>query len=180
MTDSNVILNAQLGSEQALEELISFWYRPILTFCYRRTLNQMTAEDITQNVFFKMTKSLALYHDKGQFKSWLFSIAVNACNDYYRKNHNFELVSEEEIEFAKISATEIYEQIELKGIIDEALRKLPVQQREVVVLHYLDGFSLKEISKLISCPQNTIKSRLYRALVSMREMIGKDVFVNES
>src|SRR5699024_7380495 len=72
------------GSEAAMEVLTRKYYKTIFAFVYRKVGNRDIAYDLTQNIFIKMMKKINSYSNKGSFKSWLYTLAVNHCRDYWK------------------------------------------------------------------------------------------------
>lgn len=86
LEDKILIKKIQQGETELIELLIEKYYSNIYAFCYRKISNSNIAYDLTQEVFLRLVQYINTYVDKNNFKSYLFKIAVNICNDYYRKN----------------------------------------------------------------------------------------------
>ena len=87
MEDEELIHNIQHGEKELLELLIQKYYDDIYRFCYYKTGNASISYDLTQETFLKLIKYIGNYKDKGKFKSYLITIAINVCNSYFYKNN---------------------------------------------------------------------------------------------
>lgn len=92
ITEFALIQKAQKGDTEALEKLIDRYYDNIFSYLFRKVGSIELAEDLTQEVFLRLVKTLSRYRPTGKFSNYVFTIAVNAANDYFRKNNsNFAL-----------------------------------------------------------------------------------------
>jgi RNA polymerase sigma-70 factor (ECF subfamily) len=148
--------------------------------------NQHLAEDIFQDTFVKVIKSLnqGKYHDDGKFVSWVTRISHNLVIDHFRKGKQLKVISDDACEVSlfnskKFSEKNVEEQI-IEGQIESDVRKLldflPDDQREVVVLRHFAGMSFKEIAEHTNVSINTALGRMRYALINMRRLINeKDI-----
>lgn len=90
MEDKELIYKIQHGEKELLEVLIQKYYDNIYRLCYYKTANTSISYDLTQETFLKLIKYIESYRDKGKFKSYLITIAINVCNtyNYLEKNQN--------------------------------------------------------------------------------------------
>lgn len=175
-----IIVASSEGSEEAFSELISFYLKPIFNFIYRICGNAKDAEDITQDVFIKLWKNLKKYKPEKNFKAWLFSIARNTAIDWLRKrkNINFSEFENEEGENYLFNSVmdaapwpdELVAKAENSRIIEEAVGKLPVIYKEVIILRYKNQFTFEEIGEITKRSLNTAKSQHRRALNILRKL----------
>ncbi|MBR4964890.1 MAG: sigma-70 family RNA polymerase sigma factor [Lachnospiraceae bacterium] len=149
------------------EILVEKYADTVTRICFINLASRADAEDAWQNVFIKLFKSKKLW-DKpdAELKKWLVTVTLNECRDIKRKlfhrNHY-------DINDLNISCTENFD----KDIII-AVRSLPIKYLQVIDLYYFEGYSVAEISEILSTNVNTVKSRLKRA----RELLKGD-FYNE-
>ncbi len=169
------------GDLESLEILIQKYLKSIYGFVYRYIGNPADAEDVTQEVFFKVWKSFKKFDQKRNFKTWLYSIAKNASIDYLRKKKNIPLSKFENEEgdnsiadnLADLAplAPELFDRENLAEELNQAMEKLSSACREVIYLHYHDELDLAEIAEILGESVNTTKSRHRRALVELRKII---------
>lgn len=126
----------------------------VTRICLLRMRNYHDAEDCYQNVFLKLYSSDVLDESAEHIKAWLITVAINECRDTGRRFWRRNVVCSEEI----FSAIENPKQ---NGLIREVF-ELPEIYRDVIYLHYYEGYSAEELSQILSRSVNTIKSQLHR------------------
>lgn len=168
------------GNDDAFKKIVYKYSTQIYNFVYYLGAKEET-DDIVQESFVKIWKNIKKYDNKKSFKSWIFSIARNTTIDWLRKKKPF-LFSEFENEdgtnyiFDNLSsedipADEFLSNIEDSQKISEIIEKLPLKDREILLLYYSTNQTFKEISEDLKEPLNTIKSRHKRALDKVRKKI---------
>lgn len=127
------------------------------------SVNAADAEDITQEVFLRLLKSPKLFKDGEHLKAWLIRVTINLCRDQLRKNRA-DSVNEKYIKDEPVSD---------ENAVLEAVRALPENYRNTIYLHYYEGYTAKEIGKILGAKENTVLSWLSRGREALRkEMIG--------
>lgn len=169
------------GDASALEILITRHKSRIYTYILLIVKNSHLAEDIFQDTFIKVIKSLkqGRYQDKGKFVSWVLRIAHNLIIDYYRKQKFQKTVSNDDSEIdlfnqKKLADDNIEDAIIQEQILSdvrELMERLPEDQRNVVYLRHYCGLSFKEISDQTGVSINTALGRMRYALINMRKMV---------
>nr|WP_262912713.1 sigma-70 family RNA polymerase sigma factor [Membranihabitans marinus] len=181
----NIYLN---GSEKAFQELLSRHEEKIYTSIYMFVKNTEQAEDIFQEVFIKIIKTLRAgkYNHEGKFGQWAMRIAYNMCVDNFRKSKRRPQINPtEEFDIFEVLPLE-EDNVETELIKDETFSKirhlvdlLPPEQREVVILRHYAELSFKEIAQLTRVSINTALGRMRYALINMRKIVEeKNVVLN--
>jgi len=163
--DQQIISDYLKGDEKSLEILIKKYLKPIYGFVYKYTGNVQEAEDVTQEVFVKMWHHLKKYNKNKNFKTWIFSIAKNACIDWLRRKKTIpfsELEKEGEID-------KFFEHVGISQLLQSTTEKLLPKYQTVLSLYYNDNLNFREIAERLEEPLNTIKSRHRRALIILRK-----------
>ncbi len=174
------------GTTEAFEVLLKRHERGIFNFILRSVNNRSRAEDLTQDVFFRVIRSAPKYQTSAKFTTWLYTIARNICIDQSRrKAGKLEVSADKPIgrsdgdgkgrtlldAVAAPSATsggvEVIKQ-EFRDRLKRALEELPEEQREVFVLREVSGLKFREIADVVGVPENTVKSRMRYALETLR------------
>jgi RNA polymerase sigma-70 factor (ECF subfamily) len=172
---------ARDGNRMSFQELVSMFQEDIHRLVYYRTYSQMDAEDITQEVFVQAYRKLKNLNDTKKFRPWLYSIAVNRCNDFLRKRKfisllQFQSVQEQEfINTGNDMNNDYNEPIAKKRFWEQVrslLDKLSVMEREVFTLRFMDQQSINEIAAILDKSDSTVKTHLYRALNKVRKDSG--------
>ena len=156
--------------------------RRLLDFIRRRVRNEADAEDILQDVFAQLASSYSVTEPIEQLTAWLFTVARNRIIDWYRKKRPEPLPADEEHPSLPINLEDILfdpedepDRLYVRSLVwtqlAEALDELPEKQREVFVLHELEGKSFKEIAAMTGEPVNTLLSRKRYAILALRELL---------
>lgn len=149
-------------SEDEFQELYRAHYGSV-----RRTLNAMTgiasvAEELTQEAFLKSWRALPQFGFRSSMKTWVFQVAINLGRDWLRSHKNKPILQDEEI------TPELT--VEQRAV-QEALLELEEDTRTLLILFYYEGMDLSELSKVLSVPTGTVKSRLHAAKGKLRPIL---------
>lgn len=129
---------------------------------FHNTNSAADAEDITQEVFLKLLQHNKPIRGDEHLKAWLIRITVNLCHDYYRKNAKLEIV-ENPLKDEAVTETE--------SVLD-AVKMLPENYRNTIYLHYYEGYTAKEIGKILDAKESTVLSWMSRGRSALKDMIG--------
>ena len=188
MNEHDLIQDAASGDFRAFEELIIPYEKPIYNYCLRMLCDVYEAEDVSQEVFIKVYKNLKKYQSRtdGSFKSWVYTIANNACIDEIRKRksrvrpESLDEVYESDggemsrqFESGEITPEEAVIKKERQKIITGAISKLPAEFKQMILLRELRGMSYEEIAKITGIKIGTVKSKISRARAYLKEQIKK-------
>ncbi len=182
LPDALLVKNYVAGEENALATLIGRHQSKIYGFIYSKVSDRDISDDIFQDTFIKVIKTLKSnsYNEEGKFLPWVMRIAHNLIVDHFRRNKKMPMFRETE-EFSifsimsdnvpNIESQIITNQVEndLKKLIDE----LPPDQKEVLVMRMYQDLSFKEISELTGVSINTALGRMRYALMNLRKVIDK-------
>lgn len=176
MQNRALIRKIQQGEAEQLDILIERHYQAIYAFCYRRMGDGTTAYDITQEVFLRLTQSIGTYSHEGKLQSYLFTIAVNLCNDYYRKHKHSALETELDA-FENLPAhTYEIDRLETADAVKAALDSLPTMQKDVMILRFYHDLKLSDIARITGSSVSTTKSRLKQGLDKLRVLLKEESF----
>jgi RNA polymerase sigma-70 factor (ECF subfamily) len=166
LTDERQVIERVLkGDTEAFNLLIRRWEKPIYNFIVRMINNRDEAMDICQDCFMKAYRELRTLKDRDRFSSWLYRIAHNSCLSLIRKNHGKTWVElDPDTESVRVPA-------ENRLAVEKALRQLPEDQREVVILKVFQSLKFEEIAAIQDAPVSTVKSRLYMAFEKLRMIL---------
>jgi len=177
-----LVEEAQAGDQLAFHRLVDHFQPEIYRMLYYRTRSQLDAEDLTQDVFLKTYKHLARLQSPVVFRSWLYRIAVNRMNDYFRKKRFRALFGNASVDDETFQETEEMavppqaannlERQEFWLQVEKMLDALSRMEREVFLLRFFDQLSLKEITAVLGKNESTVKTHLYRALKKIKNAFG--------
>jgi RNA polymerase sigma-70 factor (ECF subfamily) len=171
-----LVKRARQGNRQCFQDLVSMFQEDIYRLAYFRTYSQMDAEDLTQDVFEQAYRKMNSLHDPKRFRAWLYSIAVNRCNDFLRKRKFLALLqvrtAQEQGFMNSGKDMNIYNNgIDKKRFwkqVKAMLHKLSVMECQVFTLRFMDQRNINEIAAILNKNESTIKTHLYRALNKLR------------
>lgn len=170
--EEEVLERAKALEENALSTLITQCYPFVFRYFYYRSLTREDAEDLASEVFVRVVNSIK--SQKGYFPAWLISIAKNLLTDYYRKRGKLRETSLEEIkEPFSNSGQEKNGDLNIRDI-RKKLDFLTDEQREVIILKFMEGNSNEEIAKIMNKSIGAIKALQFRALSALREILKRD------
>jgi len=168
--------------ETSIKNAVRTQRKRLLDFIRRRVRSDADAEDILQDVFYQLVSSYNVAEPIEQLTAWLFAVARNKIIDWYRKRKPESLPPDkddpslplnlEEILFdPKQNPDQVYARSLVWTELADALDELPDEQREVFVMHELEGKSFKEIAETTGEPMNTLLSRKRYAVLFLRERL---------
>jgi RNA polymerase sigma-70 factor (ECF subfamily) len=181
--DALLVKNYMAGDENALAVLIKRHQSKIYGFIYSKMPDRDVADDVFQDTFIKVIKTLKSnsYNEEGKFLPWVMRIAHNLIVDHYRRNKKMPMLRETE-DFSIFSVlTDSSMNVESKiitEVIEEDLQKiikqLPDDQREVLTMRIYQDLSFNEIAELTGVSINTALGRMRYALMNLRKLIDKN------
>ncbi len=183
MSDNQLVQKFIDGDEAALEILVRRHKDQVFTYIYMVVKNQHLAEDIFQDTFIKVIRSLKTgkYTDNGKFISWVLRIAHNLIIDHFRKERLLSMISNEDSDYdmfnsSRYSDENIEDRIIRKQIerdIRKLIKELPDDQRQVLIMRYYLGLSFKEIAERTDVSINTALGRMRYGLINLRKIVDK-------
>ncbi|MDE5412608.1 RNA polymerase sigma factor SigY [Alkalihalobacterium chitinilyticum] len=173
MGEDQLIKEAKKGNKKALAMLLQQHYSFLKHYLIKVTLQPALAEDLTQETMIKCIEKIHQYNGKAKFSTWLIQIGTNLFIDSVRKKktENKWLKEQQYGELMKKSYT-VQDTNWLETI--EQLYQLSEEFRVPIILKHYYGYSYEEISRLLSIPEGTVKSRVHSALQQLRKELSKD------
>ena len=173
------------GDANAFELIVREYEKGVYNVALRMTGSREDALDVSQEAFIKAYNSLRFFRGDSKFSVWLYRIVSNACLDFLRsrsrraesslsvENDEGETV-ETEIPDESLSPETLYERKLTRSALQRGLRALPEDQRKILLLRELQGFSYEEIGRILSIESGTVKSRIFRARKKLCEILAAD------
>jgi len=181
-TDAVLVKNYMAGDEKALELLIDRHQSKLFMFIYSKVNDREVANDIFQDTFIKIIKTLKTksYNEEGKFLPWVMRISHNLVIDHFRKSKKMPMQRETEtysiFDFMCDDSLTIENQLiqdQVQVDVAKLLDELPEDQREVLKLRIYQDLSFKEIAELTGVSINTALGRMRYAIINMRKIIEK-------
>ncbi|MFZ0635126.1 MAG: sigma-70 family RNA polymerase sigma factor [Candidatus Acidiferrales bacterium] len=178
--DAQLVRHCLRGDGPAWEELVQRHARRVFNICYRFTGNGTDAEDLSQEVFLKVFKSLTSYQESsGGFTTWLTSVTRNLLVDHYRRTKRDRLTDSLDDEMPQVeekhtvgrTPDKVLAEAELSSQIQRGLARLSPDLREAVILRDLQGLEYSEIQEVLSVPEGTVKSRINRGRIELARIL---------
>lgn len=179
LSDAELIAAFLKGQEQTLEVLVNRYKDKVYTAIYMLVRDKYTAEDIFQDAFLKMVKTMreGRYSEQGKFLPWAMRVAHNLCMDHFRRTRQqvpVTLPDGQDISDLFVTgenAITMMERRQTHTSVRKLIEMLPEEQREVIVLRIYADLSFKEIANLCGVSINTSLGRMRYALINLRKMI---------
>lgn len=184
-SDAELIHAFIQGSEPALEVLINRYKDKIYTAVYMLVKDKYIAEDIFQDAFLKMIRTMreGRYSEQGKFLPWALRVAHNLCMDYFRRTkQQIPVTLPDGRDISHLlppapSASDMMERRQTHSSVRELIELLPDEQREVIVMRIYGDLSFKEIADTSGVSINTALGRMRYALINLRKMITEKQMV---
>lgn len=168
------VAQAKVGEPAAWDVLFRRYRLPLYVYVFELVHNEQTSLDVVQETFIAATKHVRSLRDEGKFGSWLFGIAHQKCIQRWRSQGREDFLREEigasPEEFEK-DPGEILIRREQEESFMNLLNQLPPPQRAVLLLHFIEDFSLEEIAEVTCVQVGTVKSRMHYAKKSLRKLL---------
>ncbi|MBE7000956.1 MAG: sigma-70 family RNA polymerase sigma factor [Clostridia bacterium] len=186
MPEEELIERLKNGDESAFAELIRMHEKLVFNLALRYVKNYDDASDITQTVFITVYRSIGGFKGKSRLSTWLYRITINECIDFSRRNKLYtKFTTPLEQPDGDGESMEIplpdqsydpelrYEQKELQNTIRQAVEALPPISREIIILRDVHDMSYTEIAEALNIELGTVRSRLARARIKLRNKLKK-------
>jgi RNA polymerase sigma-70 factor (ECF subfamily) len=173
--DVALLRRIEVGDRQALRELYTAYYHPLLRFIYRITRRLDLAQEGVNDVMLVVWRNSRSFGHRSSVSTWLMGIAyrkaLKSLEASRRWSDRFAAVDFEEWIERSEPAGEHSDDGDLRDLLEEALRHLSPEQRAVVELTYFYGCSYEEIAAIADCPVNTVKTRMFHARAKLKNLL---------
>lgn len=174
MREEILLKRLYAGDESALEQLIPLYYPDILRYCIWHAPDRNLAEDAAQETFLKAVKYLEACRFSGNFRAFLYKVALNTCRDMQKNKWSRRISLEEaadEIYYAEKGFTDAEEALVIKAYT----KRQDTLSQEIILLRFLWNLKLREIAEITGLPMRTVQSKLRTALKQIKaELQGGD------
>src|ERR1041384_6609790 len=171
------VAQARRGEPGAWDALFRRYQLPIYVYVFELVHHEQTALDIVQETFINACRHVGSLRDDARFGSWIFRIAHQKCAQHWRGQKRAEMFVEDEAAESvddRDGPAEILLRHEQEAALMNLLDQLPLPHRSVLLLHFIEDFSLEEIAAITGDPIGTIKSRLHYAKKNLRQRIEEN------
>jgi RNA polymerase sigma factor (sigma-70 family) len=172
-TDHELMVAAAHGELAGMSEIYERRHRALFRFFFRLTGRQAPAEDLTHEVFLRMIRYRHTYQAGELFEAWMYRIARNVFADHAKKHRLETPVVEGQMELVESGRPTPFESAMKQqdlALLHRALRELPDEKRELIVLSRFQGLSYEQIGRITGCETGTVKVRVFRAVKEMGQV----------
>ncbi|ADU31386.1 RNA polymerase sigma factor [Evansella cellulosilytica] len=165
-------MNEQINTEEEIRLIYRQYFKEVYHFIVSFTNNHDEAEDLTQEVFIRLFKSISKFKGESELKTFIFSIARNVAVDHYRKIKRRMILGDLFLNFVPSNNKSTEEIVEHKESISKVynyLQELKPSYRMIVILRGINEFSIKETATILNCSETNIKVSYHRALKLLRQ-----------
>ncbi len=176
MNETDLIKQAQAGEAEAFSELYARYHKAVYTYIYYRVGERPLAEDLTSDVFERMVKQIHSWRPVGKpFVAWLYTIAGNLVINHTRRQGRIEWLplNDKEVYSGDSLMAQIGKKIESEKLAD-ALNQLTEEQRQVIILRFLQQQTVLKVAQAIGKSDASIKSLQRRAINALRRILEKE------
>ena len=181
--ERNLIEKCKQGDRKAFDTLIRNYEKRVYNLAYRLSGHYDEANDISVDAFIRVFQAVRLFRGDANFSTWLFRIVTNVYLDRRKRTRNKQHLSLEE--YIELEENSVARQVEdpaptpdmraeaseRRDMLQQAINSLPDYQRAMIVLYHTEGLSYEEIADVLALPIGTVKSRLNRARLTLREKL---------
>jgi RNA polymerase sigma-70 factor (ECF subfamily) len=176
--DPTTISRAKLGDIDAFTSIVEAYHQRCLRFARSMLRNPEDAEDMVQEAFVRLYRALPRYEERQRFESWLFQILGNVCrtaNTVHRREVSRLVEDDSALDRVQSGdATDRMFDYEWGDAVRKALAEVPDYNREIFLLHYIEGFGYDEIERMTGVKQSALKMRVKRASDQLRSLLRKE------
>lgn len=175
------------GDSNSFGIIVERYQNMVFALALKMLKHREESEEVSQDTFIKVYKSLSKFNGESKFSTWIYRIAYNTCLDRIKKNSKFN----NDVEINDVTANEIFqtenvfdslENKERSIIIKECIDKLPEEERVIIHLFYFEELSLKEIVEIVSMTEGNVKVKLFRARKKLfsifKESVEPEIYSN--
>jgi len=186
--EHSLLRRLRARDERAFRELLEAHRDRVYNICYRMLGNRHESEDVAQEVFITVFKTIDTFREESKFSTWLYRVAVNHCKNRIKYlARRFDKQKDElDEQSSGANGTPIGAPLpsapdralagaQMEKLLQEAIASLDEEQRTVVILRDVEDLSIEEICEITQLPDGTVKSRLHRARLVLRKKLAKHV-----
>lgn len=172
--EQQLLLRAKGGNAEAFRRLVDRYMKRAYDIAYSFVGGHDDAEDIVQEAFVRVYRSLSSFRGDAEFSTWLYRIvmnlSLNRLNEHKKKAQR-QLSTTQAAPALAVDDPRFSDGPDVQFHVERAIHQLPTLQRAVVILRHLDGLSTKEVGHILRCSEGTVKTHLHRGLKKMRTLL---------
>lgn len=163
LKESKLVVRAKEGDPDAFESLVERNYMLVYTISYRWCGAKEDAEDVTQEVFMKLSKKIFHFKEESTFQTWLYRITINTAKDFTKMNERKRKKESAYIEEKKRGSQQPVREVSLAERVHQMMENLPHKLKETAFLVFGEGMNHKEAAAILNCAEKTVSWRVFQA-----------------
>lgn len=171
--DELLVLECQTGDLDALKQLVDRWQPRLLRYAFRLTHSQDAVPDIVQEAWMAIVKGLARLDDPARFRPWAYRITTRKSVDWIRRQQRKRILEQSVVAEPSSHAPPPNDSSGDLGRMQDALAGLPEEERRLLLLHYVEGLAIGEITEVLAIPAGTVKSRLFYSRKKLKNQMER-------
>ncbi|MEQ8764385.1 MAG: RNA polymerase sigma factor [Planctomycetota bacterium] len=177
LLDDWLVLHCQQGSTEAFERLIERWQGRLWRHAYRLTGRSEAAWDVVQEAWLSITRGIVRLQEPAAFGRWAFTIVTREAASWQRRRGRLETIASLDAPGLDVHSSETGSKSssasDARSLLREAFHHLRSDRQAILSLHYLEGFEVREIARILGIPEGTAKSRLHHARAELRVIVER-------
>lgn len=184
ISEKELLMRAKSGDEAAFEEIVKMYQKKICSTIFFMVKNENIVEDLAQEVFIKIYRNIGKFNAESSLYTWIYRITMNTCIDQIKKEKRFTYINpvietedgdmEVQYEDETQKLDEILEEKIRREKLIKAIKKLPAEQRALIVLRDVRQFKYMEIAEMLKLNLGTVKSKINRSRQALKEILEQD------
>jgi RNA polymerase sigma-70 factor (ECF subfamily) len=179
MREDQLVARCRAGDLDALGQVYALYERQVFRYAYHLLGHREDADDVKQETFLRAYQSIGSFRNHASLLTWLLKICGNLCRDRVRSWERRKIIYDSGIAAEEVGLYAqvadpclVVERAHTTEIILSVLRELPTAQREIIILHEVEGLDHKEVAAILGCSPACAKVRLFRARRSLKERVA--------
>lgn len=176
--EQELVLKLKMGDNQAFGLFVEEYRASIMSLCYGFVRNQEDAEEVAQDVFVEVFRSIANYRGEAKLSTWVYRIAVSRSLNKVKKNRFKNLISSFENMFgepfespSEVNPHQLMQSKEESRMLQKSIAKLTENQRIAFVMHHYEGYSYQQIAEIMNTTLSSVESLIHRAKVNLKKQL---------
>jgi RNA polymerase sigma-70 factor, ECF subfamily len=175
--EHELVERCRRGDEGAFQELVNRYKDLVFALIARSTADLSRAEDLAQEVFFRVHKGLPYFRGEAKLSTWIYRIVVNVCQLEQQRQTPVESLDDERTDARKATSTpdRQFSDLEVRDRLEKAIARLPANYRLLIAAHYLEGVQYEDLADAMNLPLGTVKTQLHRAKRQLRRLLENEL-----
>jgi RNA polymerase sigma-70 factor (ECF subfamily) len=176
--ERELVERCRRGDEGAFQELVEGYKNLVFALIARTVPDRSRAEDLAQDVFFRIYRGLPYFRGEARLSTWIYRIVTNVCIQSQSRRERQASFDEDQGARAMTAAAAVdrqFEELEMRDRMEKAIARLPAAYRLLIAGHYLEGIQYEALAEALQLPLGTVKTQLHRAKRQLRQLLETEL-----